>query len=260
MTTDPRIAVLAALSSPSWHPVPEAHGMPWDEAVALLAAYDASRAAVPVAPSAPTSQTAHAFPLPARAALIAYTATARTVTAAGLLPLLDAHEVEVRAATLREAAEALIQLRDRLVPEPDITGNHLAGIERSARELRRLAAEAPEPATQADAQADEDPARVDRLRPEFTDHASVESIDAQLRRARSQERRWHLRVEWLISLRSARVEQKARGEWPADGRCAACGHTVCDGEGPCGARSGDDFCTCPGPAAVPAVGQTDEEA
>ncbi|MDX2846434.1 hypothetical protein PV377_47335 [Streptomyces ipomoeae] len=32
-----------------------------------------------------------------------------------------------------------------------------------------------------------------------------------------------------------------------DGRCAACGHTVCDGDGPCGARAGSDFCTCPGP-------------
>jgi hypothetical protein len=47
--TDPRIAVLSALSSPDWHPVPEAHGMPWDEAEELLAAYDASRAAAPAA-------------------------------------------------------------------------------------------------------------------------------------------------------------------------------------------------------------------
>jgi hypothetical protein len=61
----------------------------------------------------------------------------------------------------------------------------------------------------------EDPARIDRMRPEFTEHASVESIDVQLRRARAQLRRWHLRVEWLISLRQARVEQKERGEWPA---------------------------------------------
>jgi hypothetical protein len=30
-------------------------------------------------------------------------------------------------------------------------------------------------------------------------------------------------------------------------RCAHCGHTVCDGDGPCGALSGSDFCTCPGP-------------
>lgn len=61
----------------------------------------------------------------------------------------------------------------------------------------------------------EDPARIDRLRPEFTEHASTEAIDAQLRRSRAQERRWHLRVEWLISLRQARVKQKELGEWPA---------------------------------------------
>jgi hypothetical protein len=78
-------------------------------------------------------------------------------------------------------------------------------------ELRRLAGEArDERETQA-----EDPARIDRMRPEFTDHASVESIDVQIRRARSQLRRWHLRVEWLISLRQARVTQKELGEWPA---------------------------------------------
>ena len=41
-TTDPRIAVLSAISSPDWHPVPEAHGMPWDEAVKLLDAYRAA--------------------------------------------------------------------------------------------------------------------------------------------------------------------------------------------------------------------------
>ncbi|MFI1928310.1 hypothetical protein [Streptomyces sp. NPDC020377] len=78
-------------------------------------------------------------------------------------------------------------------------------------ELRRLAAEQP---TETQ---DEDPARIDRIRPEFTEHASVESIDAQLRRARSQQRRWHLRVEWLIGLRQARVEQQGRGEPPAVG-------------------------------------------
>jgi hypothetical protein len=60
----------------------------------------------------------------------------------------------------------------------------------------------------------EDPARIDRLRPEFTEHSSVEAIDAQLRRARAQQRRWHLRTEWLISLRADRVAQKARGDWP----------------------------------------------
>lgn len=61
----------------------------------------------------------------------------------------------------------------------------------------------------------EDPARIDRIRPEFPKHASIESIDAQLKRARAQERRWHIRTEWLISLRANRVAQQERGEWPA---------------------------------------------
>ncbi|MFM9635935.1 hypothetical protein [Streptomyces turgidiscabies] len=39
---DPRIAVLSDLSSPSWHPTPEAYGMPWDDAVQLLDAYRAA--------------------------------------------------------------------------------------------------------------------------------------------------------------------------------------------------------------------------
>jgi hypothetical protein len=58
MTTDPRIAVLSALSSPDWHPVPEAHGMPWDEAEQLLAAYDASRDAAAVVSPPPDRVTA----------------------------------------------------------------------------------------------------------------------------------------------------------------------------------------------------------
>jgi hypothetical protein len=86
----------------------------------------------------------------------------------------------------------------------------------AARQVREWADEAQQPETPA-AVVHEDPARIDRMRPEFADHASVESIDVQLRRARSQLRRWHLRVEWLISLRQARVEQKERGEWPAVG-------------------------------------------
>jgi hypothetical protein len=58
-TNPQRTAVLSALSSPDWHPVPEAHGMPWSEAEALLDAYDASRAAAsaPVSP-APADQAA----------------------------------------------------------------------------------------------------------------------------------------------------------------------------------------------------------
>jgi hypothetical protein len=80
-----------------------------------------------------------------------------------------------------------------------------------ADDLRRLADETPDTTPQAA----EDPARIDRLRPEFAEHASVESIDAQLDRARRQERRWHLRIEWLTRLRTTRVAQKERGEWPA---------------------------------------------
>jgi hypothetical protein len=41
-TVDPRIAVLSDLSSPSWHPVPEAYGMPWGEAEEKLNAYRAA--------------------------------------------------------------------------------------------------------------------------------------------------------------------------------------------------------------------------
>lgn len=121
-----------------------------------------------------------------------------------------------RGSVLLEAADALDADMERFFSEwPDEPRNspYALGRKDAADELRRLAAETPQPETQA-APA-EDPARIDRLRPEFTEHASIESIDAQLRRARSQQRRWHLRVEWLISLREARVAQKERGEWPA---------------------------------------------
>ncbi|MDH6448236.1 hypothetical protein M2155_000644 [Streptomyces sp. SAI-119] len=153
-----------------------------------------------------------------------------------------------RAAVLREAADFYERVLSESL-DPNSDPRYCTAVRDMVMGLRRRADETAAAETQPGPEA-EDPARIDRIRPEFTEHASVESIDAQLRRARAQERRWHLRTEWLISLRSARVEQKARGEWPADGRCAACGHSVCDGEGPCGARSGDDFCTCPGPPAV----------
>jgi hypothetical protein len=111
---------------------------------------------------------------------------------------------EIRAAAFDEAAG---KLGADYPPESGYDRGRAWVIE----ELRRLAGEArDERETQA-----EDPARIDRLRPEFTDHASIESIDVQIRRARSQLRRWHLRVEWLISLRQARVTQKELGEWPA---------------------------------------------
>lgn len=61
----------------------------------------------------------------------------------------------------------------------------------------------------------EDPARIDRLRPEFFEHASVESIDSQIRRAQTQQRQWGNRARTLAILRKARVKQKELGEWPA---------------------------------------------
>ncbi|MFF5609298.1 hypothetical protein ACFY65_23405 [Streptomyces cellulosae] len=78
------------------------------------------------------------------------------------------------------------------------------GVDAALDQVRRMADET---ATETP----EDPARIDRLRPEFTEHASVEAIDAQLDRARRQERRWHLRTEWLVGLRQARAEQPAAG-------------------------------------------------
>lgn len=61
----------------------------------------------------------------------------------------------------------------------------------------------------------EDPARIDRLRPEFFEHASVESIDFQIQRARRQQRHWGNRERTLGILRQARITQKENGEWPA---------------------------------------------
>lgn len=111
-----------------------------------------------------------------------------------------------RAAVLREVIERVSHERF-----PDGNMAYAAGAEWMVGLLERIADEA------QPTQPDEDPARIDRLRPEFTEHSSVESIDVQLKRARAQERRWHLRAEWLISLRADRVAQKARGEWPAAG-------------------------------------------
>ncbi|MFJ2000293.1 hypothetical protein [Streptomyces chartreusis] len=99
-------------------------------------------------------------------------------------------------------------------------------------------------------QADnEDPARIDRLRPEFTEHSSIEAIDAQLQRAQSQERRWHLRTEWLISLRATRMAQQARGEWPAAGAQQDETCTNCRGSGLDPRYNGEFACPdCPAAA------------
>lgn len=53
-----------------------------------------------------------------------------------------------RAAVLLDAADRLIGLRDSLITDPEITGRFLAGLERGASELRRLAAEAHSAGTQ----------------------------------------------------------------------------------------------------------------
>jgi hypothetical protein len=82
----------------------------------------------------------------------------------------------------------------------------------------------------------EDPARIDRLRPEFFEHASVEAIDSQIRRAETQQRSWGDRAQTMAILRQARVKQKELGDWPAveaqqpteaDGprTVCVCGHT-----------------------------------
>ncbi|MFB7707947.1 hypothetical protein [Streptomyces sp. NPDC056105] len=61
---------------------------------------------------------------------------------------------------------------------------------------------------------EEDPARIDRLRPEFFEHASVEAIDAHILRSRRQQARWERRVQTLTELRQTRIRQKERSEWP----------------------------------------------
>jgi hypothetical protein len=101
----------------------------------------------------------------------------------------------------------------------------------------RAAVETAAPVKQrADLTDAEDPARIDRLRPEFFEHASVESIDSQIRRAQTQQRQWGNRGRTLAILREARVKQKELGEWPAGGAqqpkeaegprtVCVCGHT-----------------------------------
>lgn len=116
-----------------------------------------------------------------------------------------------------EAGQADAELRRMAAeeqPEPEHACAHCGSSSHmwdDCEAYTALVAAEEQPATEA---RDEDPARIDRLRPEFTEHASIEAIDAQLRRARAQERRWHLRTEWLIGLRAGRVAQKERGEWP----------------------------------------------
>ncbi|MFC9847762.1 hypothetical protein ACFWFF_01430 [Streptomyces sp. NPDC060223] len=99
-------------------------------------------------------------------------------------------------------ATATAWARELMTEPTRVAGLHL---------LRILdGAEAQQPETQA-----EDPARIDRLRPEFFEHASVEAIDSQVRRAQTQHRAWGNRERTLNILRQARVKQMELGEWPA---------------------------------------------
>jgi len=73
--------------------------------------------------------------------------------------------------------------------------------------------------TVADAEADElenitAPERVDRLRTEFFECASVESIQVQQRRATRQRGRWQSRLDRMDTLLNIRREQIEAGVWP----------------------------------------------
>jgi hypothetical protein len=61
----------------------------------------------------------------------------------------------------------------------------------------------------------EAPARIDRLRPEFTEHSGVAAIDGQIRRAERQRGLWDARVRKLAALRQAREAQIQAGTWPS---------------------------------------------
>ncbi|MEZ7005001.1 hypothetical protein [Streptomyces sp. AD55] len=99
-------------------------------------------------------------------------------------------------------------------------------------------------AADAETQAVEDPARIDRLRPELFEHASVEAIDAQIQRAQRQQRAWGNRERSLTILRQARVTQKESGEWPAGAQPVACppGCVACATD-----ESHDPMCLCTHP-------------
>ncbi|WP_060886219.1 hypothetical protein [Streptomyces caniscabiei] len=124
-----------------------------------------------------------------------------------------------RAVILTEAAECAYRIARRLDEQQhDQRAQGAWDVENVFRaELRSLAAEA-QPTTKPETEpTPEDPARIDQLRPEFFEHASVESIDFQIQRARRQQGNWGNRERTLGILRRARVLQKDNGEWPAAG-------------------------------------------
>ena len=150
MTTDPRIAVLSAMSSPDWHPVPEAHGMPWDEAEALLAAYDASRDAAVVSP-APDRVTAiydaiDAFQREHRTGGGLQHAQIRALLAEHLADALPVSPVgqaahTTRGAVLREAADFYDRLLADIGADTAKDPRYWTGVQHVATGLRRMAAE-----------------------------------------------------------------------------------------------------------------------
>jgi hypothetical protein len=48
----------------------------------------------------------------------------------------------------------------------------------------------------------------------FAQHAALEAIEAELRRATATRSRWDRRVAWLTALRVQRIEQVQAGTWP----------------------------------------------
>ncbi|WP_329141026.1 zinc finger domain-containing protein [Streptomyces sp. NBC_00670] len=128
-------------------------------------------------------------------------------------------DARIRHETVRDVVAGLRRLADEQ-PTPDALARVRTVLEteavagRTALEYRGLILSA----LMADEQPTtptEDPARIDRLRPEFFEHASIEAIDSQIRRAQTQQRAWGDR-EWTLGiLRQARVVQQANPDGPA---------------------------------------------
>ncbi len=123
------------------------------------------------------------------------------------------------------------------------------------------AAEAPEPATQAEAPTDRRETVLYFLESRVSGgkwESSSSATDDLAEAARQLARRRDLvpDVEYRLAQHTTTVTVRSL---PA---CLDCRHWRCDGDGPCGALlNAWQRCTCTGPtAAVPAVGQTNEEA
>lgn len=84
-------------------------------------------------------------------------------------------------------------------------------VRHAVEDVRALVAEVRRLRAELDA---EDPARIDRIRPEFDRGASVEAIDHQIRRARRQRGLWDIRMQKLAALRERRAAEMEAGVWP----------------------------------------------